>query len=223
MRRWCFGLLAVIVALCCLGSSAAHGMAPGQTAALASFQPADSVSGFDMTRIPDVVEAVGRSFDTAKRSGKVGHLEFAVFAFPDPEAASAALPNVFSALSPVLRQNAQRIASPPLGDQSAAWSTEEPGKFRGAILLVRNGQYIHAMTGVAEDFAPIDALVSTADIIIDRNPPASPGATPSAPDAATVVGRQQRPLTSGELWDLLPVYEDLPGDFVLYIEESWRP
>lgn len=222
MRRWFFGLLAVIVTLCGLGFPVATGIAADRTAALASVQPADTVSGFDMTQIPDVVEAVGRSFDNADRSSDIGHLEFAVFAFRDPEAASSALPDVLRALSPVLRQDAQRIASPPLGDESAAW-TAVTGDFSVAIVLVRDGQYIDAMYGVAKDSAPLDALVSTAKEIIGRSPLATPGATPPDPDSATAIADQQRPLTSGGLWDLLPVYEDLPGDFVLYTEESWQP
>lgn len=216
MRRRNVGWLMIIALIVGLAPQATL----SQEAALPSLQPADTVSGLDMTRIPGVVEAVGRSFDNANRSSAVLHLEFAVLAFPDSDAASDALPDVFSAQSRVFLRDARRTASPPLGDTSAAWEAVF-GEFASAVLLVQDGPYIHVMSVAAEGSAPLDVLVSIAETIVGRNPATSPVATPIDSGPAIVEPGQQRPLKSGGLWDMLPVYEDLPGHFVLYIEEAW--
>jgi len=177
--------------------------------------PTGVVSGVDVGRIPGVHEAVGRSFDAyeTQRSSGIGHLEFAVFAFPDAETARTAMPHVYPALTSVLRQDARSIDPPPLGDEALAWTAVGPQGLRVGVLLVRDGIHLHLLTAVAATGDPLDALEGIAARTVGRVPRATPAATPASSD--------DRPLTSGGLWDLLPRYDDLPGEFGLYVEESW--
>ncbi|HYH11608.1 MAG TPA: hypothetical protein VD789_04555, partial [Thermomicrobiales bacterium] len=122
-------------------------------------------------------------------------------------------PLVFPALTSVLRQDAQRAAPPALGDEALAWNASGPANLDVAILIVRDDAHVHLFTAVAETGEPLDALAGIASRTVGRVPQATPAATPASDDA--------RPLTPGGLWDLLPRYDDLPGKFGLYTEESW--
>lgn len=182
------------------------------------------VSLVEVDRIPGVERAVGRSFDSyePENTAGIGHLEFAVLAFPDADSAQAALPDVLPAISEVIRQDAERVRAPDLGNGAAAWTAMGPAELTVGILLVQEGAYIHVFHGVAAFGNPLDALGAIAMQTVGGNALGSPVPAPAAsPAAMAIASPAARPLTSGGLWDLLPDYNDLPGQFGLYTEESW--
>lgn len=204
--------------------------APGIGAASAAesdLVPASVQSGLvslvDINRIPGVEQAVGRSFDSrdSSQTGGVGHLEFGVLAFTDAEATQAALPEVFPAISSVVRQDAQSSTAARLGDETLAWTATGPSKLSVAILIIMDDTYIHVLIAVAESGDPLDTLTSIAERTIGQVLKATPADVATATPVASPADSQARPLTSGGLWDLLPGYQDLPGEFGLYTEESW--
>jgi hypothetical protein len=174
--------------------------------------PEGFVAGLDVTRIPGVERAVGRAWDARDPAGAIGHLEVAVLAFTDDDAARAALPRVLPALPEILRRDASPAEPPRLGDQARAWAGPGPGRMPVAIVVVRDGPIVHAFTATTASGDPLGALVDIARRTLGRDA----AATPAAPPAPG-----QRPLTTGGLWDLLPGYADLPGAFTLYDETAW--
>ncbi len=174
-----------------------------------------------LTGIPGTEEAASRAFVTDEEGAGTLFMSFAVVRFEDEQTAQAATRAIrarvieqFSRRSDV--SGLKSANAGPWGDETLALAgqiqptdPDDPDVLTVALLVVREGPYIHGMIGVSASGDPLADVSAVADQVVGRQPG----------DAS--VETDDEGLSTGGLWNMLPRPADLPTGFLL--DEEFVP
>ena len=173
-----------------------------------------------LTGIPGTEEAASRAFVT-DQEGETLFMSFAVVRFEDEATAQAATRAIrarvieqFSRRSDVSGLKSADVG--PWGDETLALAgqikptdPDDPDVLSVALVVVREGVYVHGMIGVGATSEPLAEVSAVAGQVVGRKPG---GSSVSTDDLG---------LKTGGLWNKLPRPADLPEGFVL--DEEFVP
>ncbi|MDP9366897.1 MAG: VWA domain-containing protein [Chloroflexota bacterium] len=174
-----------------------------------------------LTGIPGTEEAASRAFVADEEGEGTLFMSFAVVRFEDEETAQAATRAIRARVIEQFRRRSdvsglKSVDAGSWGDETLALAgpieptdPDDPEVLAIALLVVRDGLYVHGMLGVAASGDPLPDVSAVAEQVVGREPGESSVAT------------NDEGLLTGGLWDMLPRPADLPTDFVL--DEEFVP
>ena len=169
--------------------------------------------------LPGQVAEAEREFSVrGTRPGGALAFRFGVAEFASLETAIAALPVVVDRIAAEQTMaDLEQGTVGRIGDETLLFEGPVPGSgvvLDTAILLVRDGRYVHLWIGAALDADPVPDLLAVADRVLPDSSAA--GGTPGATPAGTPNGAPN----PEALLDRLPTINDLPEGFVMSSEGS---